>query len=48
MKFNFSEEDWGKKLTFEEYRILRKKGTEAPFSGKYNDCLLYTSPSPRD
>ena len=37
MKFNFSEEDWGKKLTFEEYRVLKKKGTEAPFSGKYND-----------
>ena len=37
MNFNFHEEDWGKKLTSEEYKILRKKGTEAPFSGKYND-----------
>ena len=25
----------GKKLTEKEYRILREKGTEAPFTGKY-------------
>ncbi|HHI92221.1 MAG TPA: peptide-methionine (R)-S-oxide reductase [Gammaproteobacteria bacterium] len=27
--------DWRKKLTTEQYRIARKGGTEAPFSGAY-------------
>ena len=31
-----SEEEWKKVLTPEQYQILRKKGTEAPFKGKYD------------
>lgn len=28
--------DWKKKLSDEEYKVLRMCGTEAPFTGKYN------------
>ncbi len=30
-----ADREWGKKLTGEEYRILREKGTEPPFTGKH-------------
>ena len=31
-----SEADWKKELSDEEYRILREKGTERAFTGKYD------------
>lgn len=35
-KITKSEEQWRRELTQEQYEICRRKGTEAPFSGKYN------------
>ncbi|WAC02877.1 peptide-methionine (R)-S-oxide reductase MsrB [Lacinutrix neustonica] len=35
-KVEKSEDEWRELLTDEAYRILRKKGTEMPHSGKYN------------
>jgi len=31
-----SKKDWKSSLTDEQYRVLRKKGTERPFSGEHN------------
>ncbi|WP_394350658.1 peptide-methionine (R)-S-oxide reductase MsrB [Flavobacterium ichthyis] len=32
-----TDQEWQKELTAEQYQILRRKGTERPFSGKYYD-----------
>jgi peptide-methionine (R)-S-oxide reductase len=34
-KVVLSEKEWKKLLTSEQYRVLREKGTEKPWSGKY-------------
>lgn len=33
---NPTEKEWREKLTDEQYKILREKGTEMPHTGKYN------------
>jgi peptide-methionine (R)-S-oxide reductase len=35
-KLKKNEEEWRRELSPEQYRILRQKGTEPPFTGEYN------------
>ncbi|GAB5465750.1 MAG: hypothetical protein Kapaf2KO_11860 [Candidatus Kapaibacteriales bacterium] len=35
-----TEKEWKEELTEEQYRVLREKGTERPFTGKFNDHFV--------
>ena len=35
-----SEDEWRSRLTHEQYRVLRRAGTERAFTGQYVDCHL--------
>ena len=37
-KITKSKEEWRDELSLEDFDVCFNKGTEPPFSGKYNDC----------
>ena len=36
-KINKTDEEWRRDLTPEQYEVMRRKATERPFTGEYND-----------
>lgn len=39
-KTNKTDKEWQGSLSPEQYQVMRKHGTERPFSGKYADCKI--------
>ncbi len=37
-KVKKTDQEWRSELSPEQYKVLRKKGTERPFTGEYNDA----------